>query len=159
MMLTAARLREQLSYDPLTGVFRWKVRRSQMQAGDIAGSQTRRGLLIRIDDRLYKGRRLAWLYMKGTWPKHVINCRNGNPSDIRWVNIRQITQTQRQASTAPYGKLGVKGVWATKGGKFVAEIRVAGQKKYLGSFDTIKEANAAYAEAAKQAFGNFARAR
>jgi hypothetical protein len=53
----------------------------------------------------------------------------------------------------------VKGVWITKHGKYVAEIRIAGQKKYLGSFDTLQEANAAYARAAKDAFGVFARAR
>jgi AP2 domain len=67
------------------------------------------------------------------------------------------TKTQRQASIAPQNKLGVKGVWITKRGKFVAEIRIAGQKKYLGSFDTIQEVRVAYVKAAKNAFGTFAR--
>ena len=34
-----------------------------------------------------------------------------------------------------------------------------GQKKYLGLFDTIEKASVAYTRAAKDAFGQFARAR
>ena len=56
-------------------------------------------------------------------------------------------------------KLGVRGVWITKSGKYVARIKVAGKKKYLGLFDTIEKASVAYTRAAKDAFGQFARAR
>jgi len=108
-------------------------------------------------DRL--SRRLAWLYMKGTWPKHEINCINGDRSDIRWSNLREITPAQRQASRRVQSKLGVKGVWMTRQGKYVAEIRVAGEKTYLGCFETPAKANAAYVKAAKKAFGPFATAR
>jgi hypothetical protein len=52
--------------------------------------------------------------------------------------------------------LGVKGVWVTRYGKYAAEIRGAGQKTYLDCFATLEEANAAYAKAAKKAFGSFA---
>ena len=158
-MLTAARLRKQLTYDPLTGVFRWKVKvfGSKMHEGDIAGCSARRGLLIHIDGRLYKGRRLAWLYMKGTWPKHKINCINGNPSDIRWANLRQITHSQMRTLSDAAGKLGVKGVWLTKNGTYAAELRVDFQKRYLGCFETIEEASAAYAKAAREVYGPFAR--
>jgi hypothetical protein len=55
--------------------------------------------------------------------------------------------------------LGVKSVWVTRYGKYAAEIRGAGQKTYLGCFATLEEANAAYAKAAKKAFGSFARTR
>jgi hypothetical protein len=53
----------------------------------------------------------------------------------------------------------VRGVWITTSGKYVAHIRVGWQKKYLGLFDTIEKASVAYARAAKDAFGQFARAR
>ncbi|MGA7082094.1 MAG: hypothetical protein WB005_02820 [Pseudolabrys sp.] len=49
-------------------------------------------------------------------------------------------------------------VWITKSGKYVARIKVAGKKKYLGSFDTIEKASVAYTKAAKDTFGQFARA-
>ena len=51
-------------------------------------------------------------------------------------------------------KLGVRGVWITKSGKYVAGIRVAGKKRYLGLFDTVEEASVAYTRAAKDALGN-----
>ena len=114
--------------------------------------------LIRVDGRLYLAGRLAWLYMKGTWPKHRVNCINGDRSDIRWANLREMTFAQQQASRRVQSKLGVKGVWMTRQGKYVAEIRVAGEKTYLGCFETLEKANAAYLKAAKKAFGPFATA-
>jgi hypothetical protein len=137
------------------------MERRARRKGDIAGNEhsrtTRR--VIGVDGHLYQAGRLAWLYMKGTWPNHLINCVNGDPSDIRWANLRQITLAPRQASRPAKNKLGVKRVWKTGHGKYAAEIRVNGEKRYLGQFDTLKEASAVYAKAAKIAFGSFARAR
>ena len=53
----------------------------------------------------------------------------------------------------------MRGVWKTRHGKYVAEIRVKREKKYLGQFDTLEEASAAYAKAARTAFRSFAPAR
>jgi hypothetical protein len=149
-MLTAKRLRQVLKYNPETGIFRWKtVIPGPVLPGDVAGalhgSMHRQ---IRVDGQIYQSGRLAWLYMKGRWPKHEINCINGNRSDIRWANLREITRAQGRSLCSPRSKLGVKGVWG-KQGSYVAQIRVSGQKKYLGTFDTLKEASAAYAKAAK----------
>ena len=158
-MLTADRLRKLLIYNPRTGVFRWKDARGARRKGDIAGNghsrTTRR--VIAVDYHLYQAGRLAWLYMKGAWPKHLISYVNGDPSDIRWANLRQITLAQRQASKPAKNKLGVKGVWKTGHGKYVAAIRVDREKRYLGQFDTLEEASVAYAKAAKIAFGARAR--
>ena len=55
---------------------------------------------------------------------------------------------------AERNKLGVRGVWITKSGKYVAHIKVAGKKKYLGLFDTIEKASVAYTRAAKDAFAH-----
>ena len=161
-MLTADRLRKLLTYNPGTGVFRWRVdRNNSVSEGDIAGHEhyrTRRRV-IALDGHLYQAGRLAWLYMKGTWPNQLISCVNGDPSDIRWANLRQITLAQRQASRPAKNKLGVKGVWKTGHGKYAAEIRVDRTKRYLGQFETLEEASAAYAKAAKTAFRSFARTR
>jgi len=160
-LLTADRLHKLLAYNPRTGIFRWKVDRNKRRSeGDIAGhehSRTKRRM-VAIDGHLYQAGRLAWLYMKGTWPNHLINYVNGDPTDIRWSNLRQITFAQRQALRPAKNKLGVRGVWKTRHGKYVAEIRVKREKKYLGQFDTLEEASAAYAKAARTAFRSFARA-
>ena len=63
------------------------------------------------------------------------------------------------ATSRTRNKLGVRGVCITASGKYVAHIKVAGKKKYLGLFDTIEKASVAYTRAAKDAFGQFARAR
>jgi len=159
-MLTADQVRELLDYNLRTGIFQWKVSAGRAKCGKPAGGRDRRGIhRVRIDGRLYQANRLAWLYVTGRWPKHEIRCINGDRSDIRWINLQESTPSQRRASAPARSKLGVKGVWVTKYGRYVAEIKVAHQKKYLGCFDTLQEANAAYAKAAKDAFGVFARAR
>jgi hypothetical protein len=53
-------------------------------------------------------------------------------------------------------KLGVKGV-CLKDGKYVAKIQINGKRKHLGYHDTIDEAAAAYAKAANDNHGPFAR--
>ena len=160
--LSANRLRKLLNYTPTTGVFRWRVHRGGPKtvdrvAGNIHPSKGYRQICI--DRKLYRANRLAWLYMTGTWPKSQIGYINRNISDTRWANLRAMTTSQRGATTWRRNKLGVRGVWITKSGKYAAGIKVAGKKKYLGLFDTIEEAKIVYTTAAKDAFGQFARAR
>jgi HNH endonuclease len=117
-MLTAAQVRELLSYNPRTGVFHWKVSAGRAKCGKAAGGRDRRGVhRVRIDGQLYQASRLAWLYVTGRWPKHEITCINGDRSDIRRVNLQETTHSQRRAFAPARSKLGVKGVWITKHGK------------------------------------------
>lgn len=69
-MLTQKRLREVLSYDPATGIFRWTITRgANAKAGFVAGSPDVKGYLrIMIDGVTYKSHRLAWLYVYGERP-------------------------------------------------------------------------------------------
>ena len=97
--------------------------------------------------------------MTGKWPKLEIGYINRNTSDTRWANLREMTPSQRRATARTTNKFGAKGVWITKSGKYVASIRVVGKRRYLGVFDTVEKAGVAYTRAAKDAFGQFARAR
>jgi hypothetical protein len=157
-MLTAQRLRKVLSYDRTTGIFRWKILRAgNAVAGAIAGCLTHRGYLyIRIDRRSYSGGRLAWLYVTGKWPVPEIGYINGDPSDMRWANLREATRSQNRARTRSKNKLGARGIWLSKSDRYVAQIKFMGKLRYLGSFNTIREAKAAYERAAKKHFGEFA---
>jgi hypothetical protein len=159
--LSANRLRKLLNYAPATGVFRWRVLKGGNNVGTVAGSiHPPKGYRqICIDGKIYRANRLAWLYMTGKWPKLEIGYINHKTSDTRWANLRAMTPSQRGATSRRRNKLGVRGVWITKSGKYVAHIKVAGEKKYLGLFDTIEKASVAYTRAAKDAFGQFARAR
>ena len=157
--LSANRLRKLLNYAPATGVFRWRVRGPNV--GTVAGTiHPPKGYRqICIDGKIYRANRLAWLYMTGKWPKLEIGYINHTTSDTRWANLRAMTPSQRGATSRRRNKLGVRGVWITKSGKYAASIKVAGKKKYLGLFDTIEKASVAYTRAAKDAFGRFVRAR
>src|ERR1700719_1662744 len=98
------RLRELLSYDPETGVFRWLVRKRQnVKAGDVAGSFDGCGYCkISIDRRAYKAHRLAWLYMTGEWPPAEIDHINMNRADNRFANLRLATRHQNMANQRLY---------------------------------------------------------
>ena len=155
-MLTAKRLRKLLKYNPATGIFRWRVdMHGRVDIGQVAGCIVRpKGLRrIGVDGKHYQANRLAWLYMTGKWPKLGISYINRNPSDTRWTNLREVTPSQQRRRARSTNKLGVKGVWKTQTGRYVAEIKGAGKRTYIGLFDTIEEAGAAYAKVAKRTFG------
>ena len=73
-MLTAERLREVLSYDQDTGLWKWRVRLSKsIKVGQPSGVINAKGyVVIKVDKTLYYAHRLAWLYMMGEWPKEDI---------------------------------------------------------------------------------------
>ena len=89
------RLHDVLHYDPLTGVFRWRVARGSRAAGDVAGGISGAGYRqIGIDGRYYQASRLAWLYTTGEWPDGEIDHKNGVHDDNRWDNLRDVTHTE-----------------------------------------------------------------
>ena len=154
--LTAVRLRELLSYDPETGIFRWRNPQGKRRA--IAGSPEPRGYVrIAIDRRLYRAHRLAFLYMIGEWPSQIDHC-NGNPADNRWVNLRLATRSENAANgcTPRNNLLGLRGVTRAYR-KFHARITHKKRRIDLGLYATREEAAAAYRGAARALFGKFAR--
>ncbi|CAN7312189.1 HNH endonuclease [Phenylobacterium sp. LjRoot164] len=83
---------------------------------------------------------------------------DGDGLNNRRANLRLATRLQNQGNRPANrsNRLGVKGVRAHQG-RYMAEITVSGRSTFLGSFDTIEEASAAYAQAANTRFGEFAR--
>lgn len=160
-MLTAKQLCEFLTYDPGTGIFRWRVaRNNRIKAESVAGS-LHRGTgyhEIHINGRTYLAHRLAWLYMTGDWPPHDIDHRNLVKDDNRWSNLREATQSLNNANRRVMGnsKTGVKGVTKIRS-RYRAQITINGERIYLGYYKTVAEAAAIYAEAAAVAFDDYAR--
>jgi HNH endonuclease len=159
-MLTQERLRELLVYDPLTGVFVWKVKRKQMNPGDEAGRLDTKGhRQITVDNKRYLAHRLVWLYVHGTFPENQLDHRDQNKENNRIENLREASNAQNQQNRGPNknNKLGCKGVHRHRSGKFVATLRADGQSIYLGIFELKDDAVAAHSLAEKEYFGEFAR--
>lgn len=157
-MLTQEHLREVLTYHPDTGLFCWKASPvGTIKAGSVAGSFHSNGYRqISIDGRRYYAHRLTFLYMEGAMPPAQVDHVNGVRDDNRWCNLRHATPSQNSANTRVRSVLGVKGV-ARNHKRFKATIQINGQNRYLGTFDTIAEAAAAYERAANDLHGQFAR--
>lgn len=160
MAVELARLKELLQYDPETGVFTWKRRRGAKRA--TAGCYNRLGYrLIGVDYDLHMAHRLAWLYVHGEWPPSHIDHINGDPSDNRIANLRLATQSQNGANARlrSDNTSGYKGAyWFKPVKRWMSSICKDGKQVHLGYFDTAEQAHAAYMNAAKEMFGEFARA-
>lgn len=153
--LTAARLRELLHYNPETGVFIWRVFRcGRAMPGAVAGRKTGGYWCINIDGKTHKAARLAWLYVTGDWPEHVVDHRDTNKLNNCWGNLRDITQPnnlQNQRRARSDNLLGLLGVTKhAKNNKFQARITLDKKTLSLGYFHTPDEAHAAYVEAKRR---------
>lgn len=88
----------------------------------------------------------------------MIDHANGDTLDNRRCNLRFCDRTLNNANANfPLGNIGFRGVAKVKSGRFRAAITVRGQCFVLGRFDSPEAAAAAYDEAARRAFGPFAR--
>lgn len=159
--LTHERLLSLLRYDPITGIFVWRVRVSNVRAGTIAGSPKAKGYRgIRIDGVSYYEHRLAVFYMTGEWPEDDVDHRNLIRADNRYTNLRPATSGQNKMNRRAQSNnvLGVKGVsYDKRFGWFQARIKTNGRQRTIGIYGTVEEASAAYQAAANDNFGEFAR--
>ena len=159
-IFNADEARALLDYDPETGVLRWKQHmtpraRAGTEAGVIQSGKYRR---IGINGRYYMAHRLAWLIVTGEWPTHEIDHRNGQKSDNRLCNLRQATPEQNKRNTSHKNNTGlIDASYSSVNGKYRAQIRVGGSRKFLGWFANAEDAHAAYVAAAREYHGEFAK--
>lgn len=160
-IITAARLREVLDYDPHTGWFTWRVMIGQRcRVGARAGTirkdrRVRRS--INIDGRYYAEQNLAWLYMTGRWPEHEIDHENTDATDNHWENLRPATRVQNNQNTRRRADntSGFKGVHVHENGRYYARVQVNGKRLFVGSFETLEEATAAITKRRQELHGEF----
>lgn len=160
-VISQERLQYLLDYNPKSGLFTWRNPTSRrVRAGRIAGNIDSMGYVqMSLDNRDYRGHRLAWLYVHGHYPENEVDHVNMVRSDNRIDNLREATREQNARNRIAYksSTTGFKGVIRSRD-KFSARITVNRKPIHLGQFDTAEEANAAYEAAANRYFGDFARA-
>lgn len=141
--LSQKRLKKLLIYDPITGIFRWKVDRVHaVKKGDVAGYMNMGYRIIEVCRKPYKAHRLAFLYMEGEIPVEVDHI-NHIRHDNKWKNLRPATSliNGRNASLSRRNKSGYTGVSYVKGrDRWSASIHVDGKLKFLGRFKDIDDA-------------------
>ncbi len=145
--LSAETVRALFSYEPDTGLLRWKVSsRLGIRPGDVAGTIGRTGyVMVSIKKRLYSAHRLIWLIVHGRWPRQMIDHINGKRADNRLVNLREATPSlngmnrpRMRNNTSGYPGVG------RCGARWGAFLWRHGKQYHLGTHETPQRAYAVY---------------
>ena len=142
--LTPKRLKELLKYDTSTGRFE-----SIDPKKKFTESYNDQGYLtLKIDNKVYRSHRLAWLYVHEKYPLGMIDHINGIRDDNRLINLRDVTRSENLQNQKKSSKgsssiyLGVS--WCKAKNKWVSQIALNKKVKHLGYFDDDKMAHEAY---------------
>ena len=155
-MLTVEKLRAELEYDALTGIF---TRRS---TSEIAGCDNEGYWAISVGNKQIRAHRLAWFYVHGTLPKYIDHI-DMNRANNAIANLRPATASQNHANSRMYAnnKVGFKGVsyLPNRAKPYRATIGLGnGKTKTIGYASTPEDAHAMYVAKASEIHGEFARA-
>lgn len=146
MYITQEALKNTVNYDPLSGIFTWKIRkRGSKGIGKELGTVAWNGYRdVCILGRKYGLHRLAFLFMTGAIPTSVDHI-NGVKDDNRWNNLRAATVRQNSFNyKGRNAKSGYKNVYWDKRGKsnwFVVVTGPTGEKHGWRYFNNVDEAN------------------
>lgn len=156
--MTADEVRRLLDYDPVTGVFTWRVNPGgKARIGKVAGTTDVYGYtIIRYRGKGYKAHRLAWIHHFGSEPAGLIDHINHDRSDNSIANLRDVDAHINANHIRPgiAGRSGVRGVsWFSQYARWKAMFQYKHKIHFVGHFDTVADAAAAL-EAARERVRN-----
>jgi HNH endonuclease len=163
MRVDIATLNSMLRYDAETGVLYWKERSPDMfknpkSAAAWNAKYANKPAINGIHNgyrygslfgRATEAHRIAWALHHGKWPEHHIDHINGDRSDNRIVNLRDVPHriNLRNTKLSNHNTSGVMGVqWKNYAQKWV--VNVGGE--YIGIFASFEDAVAARKAAEKK---------
>lgn len=137
------------TYDTVTGQLRWKVRRGPLAPGDLAGSDNGLGYIrINFNGKLRLRSHLVWLIHTGKWPSLQLDHIDGESSNDRIENLREVTGIQNlrnQERPRSTNTTGFRGVHRNQEGKpYRANLCIGRKQIFLGNFDSAEEAHEVY---------------
>lgn len=92
--------------------------------------------------------RIIWLLETGKWPTFFIDHIDGNPSNNKITNLREVSHRRNCLNRSEHRKGNLFGTsYLKKTGKWMARIRINKKSKYLGVFDFEEEAHEMYKNA------------
>lgn len=158
------RLLALFQYNPETGNLRWRhnperdARWNNRFRSKIAGHVSKRGYVqVTVDGRLALAHRVIWKMLHNEEPPEVDH-KDTDESNNREINLRASTRSQNLANRkARPGRTLPKGVQLTAHGRYRAEIHADGKTVHIGNYPTPELASAAFAKAAAERHGEFAR--
>jgi hypothetical protein len=148
IMLTHEDLTNLIDYSQETGLFVWKKKRRGVVIGKTLGADNGFGYLrITVLGKSYYAHRLAWFYVHKVWPDTIDHI-NGCKADNRILNLKNCSMSENNQNkhgpqtNSKSQTLGVS--WHKKAKKWQAHICVYKERKYLGLFDNVMDAQKAY---------------
>ena len=145
-------LKQVLRYEPNTGLLFWTDYAHKSVRGKQAGTLNRGYIVVMYKAKFYKAHRLAWLLAHGQWPQKHIDHINGQKSDNRLSNLRDVDDMlnqQNRYNARVDSKSGLMGASPYRN-RWKSQIKINGELKYLGVYDTPEIAHAVYMQAKQQ---------
>lgn len=110
---------------------------AKRKVGEFADYDNKHGYLcLWIFSRIFRAHSIIWLIAFGDWPKGEIDHINGNRSDNRLQNLRDVSHQENLSNRTVLPKnntSGISGIYLNKrDNKWVAYTRLKGRMKYLG---------------------------
>jgi hypothetical protein len=139
-------LKSVLDYNKDTGEFTWIISKSGVCGKNpVAGGLCHGYIRIRINGKKYFAHRLAWLYVYGSWPKNQLDHINGNRSDNRISNLRNVTNRENQQNQYKHrnGKI-PNTQYIERLNKWASYVNIDRKKYYLGVYLTESQAKEAH---------------
>lgn len=153
------KLKQELNYDPETGLFTWARIGIGRPRSKKAGSRKPDGyIVIRVMGYQISGHRLAWAFTYGSFPEKYLDHINGNPEDNRIENLRLASPSQNISNSRlrQDNPTGVKGVRRKPNGRWHARIKHNYREIHIGVYDTLEDARDAIQKARESLHGEFA---
>jgi hypothetical protein len=151
--LTHDKLLEVLDYNPETGLFAWKIARSnRVKVGSRAGvyHHPSGGRYISIGNEKFRAHRLAFFYVNKRWPNTDVRPMDGYYDNCAIGNLQEVSRVelQHERGMISTNTSGFAGVSRAKEGKWQAKITWNYEQLNLGaSFETAEDASEMYEEA------------
>ena len=138
--MTQKQLKKIISYDPKTGII---SRNNSKKPNPKQVNHNNNGLRIMINRTSYRHGRLIWFYMVGHWPKGEVDHIDGNSSNNKLNNLRDVTSGQNKFNMNRIGYT----IRKNRRKKYFVRVRVEGREISIGYFLTTKEARKQYVKA------------